>query len=382
MKKIFFIIGMFLFINNVSATSDNIFYYNDEKVYGMYIKRDNGNQSVIAIPRILKKRSDNSYIYCLEPFVYLKNDTPYIKIEDPTKINLTENDVNRINLLIYYGYGYKNHTNIKWYGITQYLIWKQVDPVSKIFFVNPSTNKPDDLYRTEINEIELLISNHLTKPNFIKDYVIDDETILNIESNIDLSNYEIETNIPYEIIDNNIKFNKLKEGEYTFKIKHINNRFNIDYGLYYHKDGQDVIVPGYSLIYDISYEFKVKVVKPSITLDKSNSITGEKLSGAVYGIYQNNKLIKKITTNKKGTVITNLTFGEYIIKEITPPKGYKLDNNEYKVKIDENNTNVSLSLVDDKIIIKIPDTGLYSNKRIISLFILSIGIIGLIYGKK
>ena len=117
-------------------------------------------------------------------------------------------------------------------------------------------------------------------------------------------------------------------------------------------------------------------------MDKSNSITGEKLSGAVYGIYLNNKLIKKITTNKKGIVITNLTFGEYIIKEITPPKGYKLDNNEYKVKIDENNTNVSLSLVDDKIIIKIPDTGLYSNKRIISLFILSIGIIGLIYGKK
>lgn len=382
MKKLFFIIGMFLFINNVNATNDNIFYYNDEKVTNMYIYRNNGKQSVLARPYILKKRSDNSYIYCLEPFVFLKNDTPYVKLDDYTKLNLSEGVINRINLLIYYGYGYKNHTSIKWYGITQYLIWKQVDNKNDIHFVDPKTNKEADLYRTEINEIESLIRNHLTKPNFIKDYVIDEETILNIESNIDLSNYEIETNIPYEIIDNNIKFNKLKEGEYIVKLKHINNRFNIDYGLYYHKDGQDVIVPGYSPIYDISYEFKIKVVKPTITIYKSNSLTDEKLNGAVYGIYQNNKLIKKITTNKKGTAITNLSFGEYIIKEITPPKGYKIDDKEYKVKIDEKNINVSLSLVDDKIIIKIPDTGLYNHKKIISILVLSIGIIGLLYGKK
>jgi len=56
------------------------------------------------------------------------------------------------------------------------------------------------------------------------------------------------------------------------------------------------------------------------------------LSGAVYSIYENGKLIDSYTTDKNGYFKTKeYICGEYIIKEISPSEGYLLDPTKYAV---------------------------------------------------
>ena len=78
-------------------------------------------------------------------------------------------------------------------------------------------------------------------------------------------------------------------------------------------------------------KWRVKVTK--IDADKTTAQGDATLSGAVYGVYDDGKLIDKYTTNSKGEFTTNYyTCGaNWTIKEITPSEGYLLNESEYKV---------------------------------------------------
>lgn len=63
------------------------------------------------------------------------------------------------------------------------------------------------------------------------------------------------------------------------------------------------------------------------------------LQGAVYGLYKNGKEITRLTTDEKGYAkATGIKKDSYILKEITPPKGYALDKREYPVSVNSNQT--------------------------------------------
>ena len=142
----------------VFAAGNNSFYYDDEKVSDMWITKINDEKTTSANPYILKRVSDNSYVYCLEAFVLMQNGVPYTEISDYAKYGLSKSDIDKINLLIYYGYGYAGHTSKKWYGVTQYLIWKITDKDAKIYFTEEKNgSKNSNLYVKEIKEIESLI---------------------------------------------------------------------------------------------------------------------------------------------------------------------------------------------------------------------------------
>lgn len=380
MKKIFFILLLMLVIFPVYATDNESFYYNDEKIESMWITRSNSSFTRSANPYFVKRKSDNSYVYCVEPFSLVDNNAKYVVDNDYTKYGITKEQMNRVSLLMYYGYGYSNHTNEKWYGITQYLIWKTIDTTSTFYFSETKNGSKKDLYVNEINEIENMINEHEKQPNFIKNYIVSKGDTLEIESNIDLNYYDISSSTDYKIENNKFIFSDLKVGEYKIKLTSKSNKYKNNFILYYSNDSQNVILPGINTDNIKTYEFNINVKEGEVVVNKTNSVTKEKLEGATYGIYKDGKLIEKIITDSMGTISTKLPFGKYILRELEAPDGYKLDDKSYEFVIDENNLLVNFDLVDEKIIIKIPDTGLYYD-RIASGFIV-IGLLGLIYGKK
>lgn len=74
---------------------------------------------------------------------------------------------------------------------------------------------------------------------------------------------------------------------------------------------------------------------PSIT----NGNDCYSLKGAVYGIYRDGSLVKKLTLNASGFAkATDLEVDTYQVKEITAPKGYALDLKTYTVTVKEDQT--------------------------------------------
>lgn len=78
------------------------------------------------------------------------------------------------------------------------------------------------------------------------------------------------------------------------------------------------------------------------------------LAGAVYGIYNNGKLVDKYTTDKNGSFTTSyyVCGDKWTLKEIEPSEGYLLDETEYHIGVEakkytlENNS-VSIGVTED-----------------------------------
>lgn len=81
---------------------------------------------------------------------------------------------------------------------------------------------------------------------------------------------------------------------------------------------------------------KVKLVKKSEQPEITGGSDCYSLEGAVYGVYSKDtgKLVKKLTTDKEGKAEADgITHGNYVIRELTPPKGYAKDDREYDIKV-------------------------------------------------
>jgi 5-hydroxyisourate hydrolase-like protein (transthyretin family) len=88
------------------------------------------------------------------------------------------------------------------------------------------------------------------------------------------------------------------------------------------------------------------LIKQSGNTTITNNNSSYSLAGAEYGVYETNE-DADADKNRMGTLITNtsgksnkltdLVFNTYYIKELTPPKGYCLDNTIYPVQINQAN---------------------------------------------
>lgn len=70
------------------------------------------------------------------------------------------------------------------------------------------------------------------------------------------------------------------------------------------------------------------------------------LAGAEYGLYQGDRLYGVLTTDANGRgVLADIPYGEYVLKELAPSKGYSLDKSRYKVKIDRRSVSLTVEEV-------------------------------------
>ena len=266
MKKIIFIfILSFLFIFNVDAKMAGFSFY----LHGVsptYIRSVNGVQSYTEKLYIIR-RSSTSYVYSLDPFSYLSTSKFFYEYNyNDEYFNLTDEVLNKINVISYFGYEYENHTETKWYAVTQLLIFREL--VDDSYFVDSMNGNRINLYEDEIKELNELVNNYYKLPSFSEDsfdYNVNGNYEV-IDLNNVLSNYEIEnSNIDYVIDDNKLYINTTTIGNY--KIDFIRKSpIDREYILYGLEDNKSVIYPG-----------KIDDIRFSININVSSSLNVENI---------------------------------------------------------------------------------------------------------
>ena len=339
MKKIIlFLFVLFVSIFDVNASSK----FSLGEKEDIYIKVISDTNTYIRGPHILL-RDDLEFVYCINPNKVISTTDYYNEYSyNDLRFNLSDEKLNKINLIAHFGYKYKNHTDIKWYSITQYLIWKEFD-LKDIYFTDLNFNKIN-IYESEIRELENLVNNYYKLPSFanIKLEYSSNKSYKLIDTNNVFKDYELlNSDIDVEMSGNELTINTKNDGIYNvsfIKRSPINN----DYKLYALDGAQELLYPG--RINDIKFSITIEVNSGDIRINKIDSENKNRLEatlqGALYGIYNNNKLITTIETNSNGIAyIKDLPLGSYTVKEISPSLGYLIDSNVYKIDITKENKN-------------------------------------------
>lgn len=361
MKKLFYLIIFvlsFLVINDVHAASNYITLGDKIEDVKLYLKTDVFNKNTYMYE--MKNKTTGEYVYCLEPGVMLY-DGYYANASNTI---LSNDDWKYVNLIAYYGYGYQDRTELKWYIATQYMIWNYIlRDKGKIYFVNEQ-NEKIDLYLEEMDAIEKDILHDQLLPSFaLKDnYQINATSKLNesmtlIDTNYVLDEYNILVSYPEEtdiiIHDNEITF--------TFHHNSINaiifqrKMDNLGLVKVYTKNGSQTVFSR-GVVSKNTGNYEVYVENPSLNLiKKGNGILS--VSGAKYGIYDASSdfCFGTIITDEHGFAqMTDLYPGSYYLKEIEAPYGYLLNEEPVYFEIEDQDVTLEIEekAIEKKIMIE------------------------------
>lgn len=320
---------------------------------------------------MIKSSLDDRIYYCIDPAVAL-GSAPAGSFNIITgdnniigKSNLTKAKYEKVRLLAYYGYGYKNgtidHTSKKWYGITQVMIWRVMRPdLTWTFKASRNGTPNNNLFKEEVAEINKLVTNH-GKTSSFKDKKVKlliGESITLTDTNNVLQNFS-RVNNPKNVTvkenGNKLTITANKNGTEAINYNFRNGIAN-QVALLTSPTYQDVIIRGKPI--DLPYfGIQVEVTGGTVNLQKIDATTNKNkaqgeatLKGAIYEIYDsNNNPVGQITTDENGQGKIILDYGKYSIKEIKAPKGYNLSDEVYEFEITKENTNVNIEAKDQVI---------------------------------
>lgn len=347
-KKVWLLVFMFMLVIDVKALS---FKGGDviKNVFVLKVK-ENGEKEYKKGQFIIDSEGD--YVYCLEPFVKVNNNSSYNKYTNnfAKYLGLSDELWEKINLISYYGYQYKddthNHMDPKWYYITQMLIWQNVSPKARFYFTDTfKGNVNSTLFANEIKEIYNLVNNHYKIPEFdVPDTYIGD-TLSIIDRNGVLKNFAGSKNV------------KINGNILAIEISDLSNKFTLKKGtnnkafIFVSSDSQNVLKGKKDVPVIANYDIKGLELKGNIKIKKyGEAIDGDKISleGVLFALFDENKnYIKETTTDKDGKAIfNNLSKGKYFIKEVSNDGKFVLDDNYYEVtlKVNENNRIIDVFL--------------------------------------
>lgn len=382
-KKIKRILMLFLLV--LVIMSINVIYINasnrekmvdSEYIYNTYLKIVNkDNSTFYQQARFIRRSSDNAFVYCVEPQTAIDSNYEYESLYDSYSnvLGLTSQQIEKIILYTYYGYGYGTHIESKWYAITQVMIWRVILPNSTVGFTNSlNSNIDDSLFKSEINELESLVNLHNVVPSFSNDFIklgIGDYIVLE-DSNYVLDNYEIKVDegLSIEYSDNVMSIHGVNSGNYSISFSKISDLFNNNPVVYYSSYTQNTMSIGN--FEDIVQTLNVEVVSGSLLLKKLDRITssnlgsnGESLENAKYGLFNiDDNLVSYLITDSKGeSFINDLEMGSYYLKEIDAPSGYLIDDEVYFFEVSANNLEIELVVYEDIISNEIKLQKFYKN---------------------
>ena len=357
------LIGVFLFMSFLGIKEVHAEKYTGQAIWpsehipNIFIRKyRNDGYIKYQQARFMRRSEDNTFMYCLQPFVDIDNNLPYYNIarsDFASVLNITEEQWDRIALLAYYGYQYNengfNHSNNKWYAITQLMIWRTIEPQNKFVFTDTLNGKDlPNKFADEIAEMDMLVKNHYTRPNFnITDLSIplgQSKTLT--DSNDVLKYFKVSSteNVNAKIEGNNLILTATGIGKAKVNLVKNATKHSAPPIVYFKDGSQNVMRVGY---YDpLPALFNLDVIGGRVEIYKLDSETKESfpqgnasLENAIYGIYTtNNEKIGELKTDSNGYAISDYlpSLGEFYIKEITPSKGYTLDKNKYSFVLNEN----------------------------------------------
>lgn len=232
MKKMFIFLGLFfLFTCRVNAEEFTKAETLDKVVH------KNIEYSISIITK------DNKPVYLLNLY-----NGEFNSSYDPVISGMDINTRHYMNALAYFGYGYHNHTDKKWYSVTQYLILK---------CMGYNDIKFEEKYKSEIEELIYLTDDYFSYPTFIEGIKIEE----NIKSTFEvMNNLEIKSSDIAANIDNNIlEIEAKEEGNYKIDlIKHI----DLEEDSIYSNSKSMLLYPGKFI--DMEYSIDITVEKKEV----------------------------------------------------------------------------------------------------------------------
>jgi len=343
------LISIILTFINVKAESENlVMEYINNPYYLRYFEDGSWDSG-----RLTYYYLNGNVAYCVEPGVHITTNI----YEDSVISNLSLSDdvLEKIKLIGYYGYEYPNHNTEKYHMATQALIW-EVSRNIRVEYYSEKNGMGDYIdISLEKQEIMNLVNNHYVLPNFEtltlsinqeemfvdNNHVLEQFTIINNNSNLDI--YKDKNNLY-------VKSNIVGDYEITLKKEKYDNQKTI---LYIGNDGISQKLMKLRIDNEFEYKINIHIDGGKLFLHKLNDDTKSynnfgltKLENAIYGIYDSaDNLVETITTNELGEAVSNyLSFKTYYLKEIKPSYGYELDNLVYEFTIDINNLEVNLEV--------------------------------------
>ena len=355
-------IFILLLINNSSVSAAS------ESFYSRAVRDGNGNvrfkwslmgASGVNATKIMKW-SNSDPVYCIEPgLTYLDfSEGSYNSTSDEAMSRLNSETIRRLKLLSYYGYGYGNHTDDSWYLATQLEIWNTISPGCCYI-----TSGDSALIESERSEIRNLVNGVTTLPSFQNGTYtqVVGKAAEYTDSNNVIGNYSVSgcTNCSASISGNKLIVTPSKVG--TAKIdltRTVTNSYSPSV-VFYNGNYQKLMEFGSPdpMITNLN----INVVGGKIKITKLDSETDSKipqgeasLVGAKYQVIDsNNNVVATLTIGSDNTAITdNLPTGDFKIKEIEAPKGYKLNEKVYNATISSGDT-VNITVEDEVIKSKI-----------------------------
>lgn len=350
LKTIIIILSTLLCITNTNASAKI------EK-QNIYYARYGGGKPYLS-DKVEYFEIDGNTAYCIEPGMPIST-TDYIEMNE---LPYSNDIIEKIKLIGYYGYNYENHKTNNYRLATQALIWNLIGG-QKVDFYTKQYGYGDYIdISKEKEEIQNLINKHYLKPtiNDIEEFY-NNEIIIK-DANEVLDNYEIEyqgkNNV--QIKSNTLIIKILKQDKLILKRKKYDNKTSVFY------EGNNIksqMIAVLTLDEIDKIEINLSPIFGELKINKkSNKESIYTLKDAIYGIYDlENNLIKEIKTDEKGNAQAKLTKGKYYLKEIKAPLGYHLDETKHYFEIDKENLIKELILEEEVIESKIKLKKKYGN---------------------
>lgn len=332
-----------------------------------FINKEKGSTKKYQQLAVITRKSDNQFVYCIEPGTPLDSNEIYTgqDYDQAYVANMTQSQWRRIQLLAYYGYGYSdsevNHTDLKWYSVTQFMIWQTVPHGYDIYFADSLNGNRISKYTSEMAEMEALLSKHYATPDFGAtnfETVIGQTLKLTDNSGV-LSKYEVTSNsfISSSKSGNDLYLTATAVGNTNISLTKKDVKYSHPTIVYVKSGTQDVVQVG---SYDpIDTKINVNILGGKITAEKLDSKTlsykplgDAKLTGAVYGVYNENDVRVgqvSIGNNNTGTSDYLPSLGRFYLKEEISGKGYQLDTTMYWFELTKDNLYPTLKVFEDVI---------------------------------
>lgn len=361
MKKILLFL-ILLFTSFISVNAQTYSFFEGEYIDNIYMNRLKDNIIDYQQARMFRNSKSFAPMYCIEPYSTFNKGSLYYQTDTPS--NLSKEQIERIKLISYYGWTYPNHTEQKWYAITQFMIWEESYPYAQYYFSNTLGGPKVIKYTSEMNEINNLIKDHKKQPSFETTNIIEktNKTITLKDKNNTLSKYKVTSNNA-TIENNDLIIKNLPPGTHIINLEQ-KLEGDSPSTFYVSSNSQNLVSMGYpepikqSITVNIQ-ETKISIKKIDKDTKTNNPQPNTSLTGAVFELYKDNKLLKEIDLNKTEIELKDLDYGNYYIKEKTPGTGYQLNTNTYKFNITKEKPTAEITIENEVIKKEIEITKLY-----------------------